>query len=867
MAYADDSSKGFLWEELYGKDALCTTNLQTGLVDRPCVANESSSARSLLTTSLRQSNTLKRFSSIALSAVKTRDGSGSNLSPPSFKPPPRVTLTDQKKESWLKDLANPSVSLRRLSRTIPHGFHGIYLLESCLAKRVPPMRATWLVRCIGANEMRAFKKRNVSLTARESKWLTEWTKDIFEFICSYLDLSRDMPADTSTRPNLHYIVRLVTALYNEQLLDRKTFSLQVIEQLPKCTISELPLLFLILDIHREDFAASKMLLEKLLPNLLNCADIISKDTTQFGNSPDLSASVLSLLDYYQKKCKHLLVLPTSLGRHGSSYMRGYQALSNLAKGSCAEGEYPYITCSQTTDVEKANSILACEILDSLDLPNDHRDVFLRFSELGRSAKDTVSEICSWATSRFRDDVSSVFVAVQLLKNAQNMTDMQLDIFKFFSTSYKADEHILAPLLICEMISAKVLALPLFFQRLLASGELSKTSGAKERAVYLCCLAGKNLPSKIRIWLEACAPESPEIIELGKTQSNRVRSWISRCVPTLLGLRSRLDDSGIIVQRMGLKNLDCRVREDLRSWISTELNSRNLGNIAPIEFAILSQILGDLNGFETLLGLLDHLIQRSDTELLETILISLMQYKRIWVVKDALEPLLKSFLLRLEQAKSGPSKLLIMLKLNDFIKELGGMSSFYSGVLRHNIDQSSVSLFRPREADSRMSLISAEHQNTFDVQERYFSSHEFWDSGLPGRQQLNLLLRDDCFANHFKWGAKSDIASIRDQANLFSLCLRTMDEDATPELFEWQRQLVNKIIDQQVDGSTSIVLLSCCCVTLGNLCTRLSIVAQSQIPPSSLEFNESLLFFFQCFCETIAFEDFVNQIVWHEKELH
>ena len=102
-----------------------------------------------------------------------------------FKPPPRVTLTDTKREAWLRDLANPEIPLRRLSRTIPHGIRGKILLDHCLAKVIPTSRAVWLAKCVGANEIRAFKRKGAGgafAVGGETKWIKDWTANVEQFI-------------------------------------------------------------------------------------------------------------------------------------------------------------------------------------------------------------------------------------------------------------------------------------------------------------------------------------------------------------------------------------------------------------------------------------------------------------------------------------------------------------------------------------------------------------------------------------------------------------------------------------------------------------------------------------------------------------
>lgn len=75
--------------------------------------------------------------------------------------------------------------LRRLSRTIPHGIRGKILLDQCLAKNVPIGRAIWLAKCVGANEIRAFKRKGTAAaiaSGLETKWVRDWTGSVQQFM-------------------------------------------------------------------------------------------------------------------------------------------------------------------------------------------------------------------------------------------------------------------------------------------------------------------------------------------------------------------------------------------------------------------------------------------------------------------------------------------------------------------------------------------------------------------------------------------------------------------------------------------------------------------------------------------------------------
>ena len=70
-----------------------------------------------------------------------------------IKVPGRVTLNEQKRENWLRELADDSGSLLKLSKNVPHGFKGEKLLETLVSRKIECSRATWYIRLIELNEI------------------------------------------------------------------------------------------------------------------------------------------------------------------------------------------------------------------------------------------------------------------------------------------------------------------------------------------------------------------------------------------------------------------------------------------------------------------------------------------------------------------------------------------------------------------------------------------------------------------------------------------------------------------------------------------------------------------------------------------
>ena len=176
----------FPWTGNHPEDQFSETAIRQGFFDKAQMTqNEMGSAKSSITPALKHKAGLQTLSSLFTSVLAQRRAHGQITSTSTFKPPPRVTVTDTKREMWLKDLANPEISLRRLSRSIPHGIRGKVLLDQSLSKNIPIERAVWLAKCVGANELRSFRRKGASGTfamGGEAKWIRDFTVCVEQFV-------------------------------------------------------------------------------------------------------------------------------------------------------------------------------------------------------------------------------------------------------------------------------------------------------------------------------------------------------------------------------------------------------------------------------------------------------------------------------------------------------------------------------------------------------------------------------------------------------------------------------------------------------------------------------------------------------------
>lgn len=137
----------FPWTGNHLEDQFSEPVIRQGYFDKAQMTqNETGSAKPSIFPALKHKSGLQTLSSLFTGVLAQRRAHGQITSASTFKPPPRVTVTDTKREMWLKDLANPTISLRRLSRSIPHGIRGKVLLDQSLSKNIPIERAVWLAK-------------------------------------------------------------------------------------------------------------------------------------------------------------------------------------------------------------------------------------------------------------------------------------------------------------------------------------------------------------------------------------------------------------------------------------------------------------------------------------------------------------------------------------------------------------------------------------------------------------------------------------------------------------------------------------------------------------------------------------------------
>ncbi|KAK5164339.1 RNA polymerase II mediator complex subunit [Saxophila tyrrhenica] len=262
------------WTGNHPEDVLTENVIKNGYFDSAKNTNnsESNSARASVWPNISQKNhqSLSMLSLLFSTVLEKRQHLGKCTAPSTFKPPPRVTVTDTKREAWLRDLANPDVPLRKQSRTIPHGIRGKLLMEQCLSKAIPLQRAVWLAKCVGANELRAFRRKGVSganAASGEAKWVREWTVQVEQF----LEFVISTCGQKDWKQRMDYAVKLATAFFVEKLLDADHYLDWIVSSMAGATLERLPIWLLMVQLYWKAITAyskrGKALAEGILEHL------------------------------------------------------------------------------------------------------------------------------------------------------------------------------------------------------------------------------------------------------------------------------------------------------------------------------------------------------------------------------------------------------------------------------------------------------------------------------------------------------------------------------------------------------------------------------------------------------------------------
>ncbi|KAI4675485.1 uncharacterized protein J4E88_007518 [Alternaria novae-zelandiae] len=560
----------FPWTGNNPEDNLSEALVKAGVSNKPQIMNESNTARPSLINNLKNKSGLSTLSTLFVAVLEKRQQTGRLQTPNTFKPPPRLTLRDSTREQWLHDLANPTIGLRRLSRTIPHGLTGKVLLEQCLNKHIPLPRALWLAKCVGINELRAHKRKGQAGTVT---WGRGWTSSVEQFIDGVISTI----GQGDWKPRITYALQLATHLYKEHLLDDDHFLDWIVNGLDTCPSERLFIWLLVVSISHYWTAVTccrrrgKRLAESLLTQL-----------DKIYRLEDLRPYI-AVLQYLENTIVRLLatrpaclLLPTAWARYcpllrnlaeRKNHAHVMQAIRRLELRNARLLRSP----KKVPSASQTPAGRVYRVLDSVDYSKPVRieDLSCDCMEIIADAPRLIGVLLQWACTYYRAGAHRIYLATRLLRRwnhlGADVYDGIVSHLRDMTWVATGDSNILFKI-VAELVRSKTFATGRYLQWLIATGstghntDLSSPQSWPLRLITEIPLSG--LPDQIRTLRSTLLRGTLHSAELEQRALGYAEHMISQTLPTLFGIYSttnKLNDEE-------LDKLSSTIKLELGIWL-------------------------------------------------------------------------------------------------------------------------------------------------------------------------------------------------------------------------------------------------------------------------------------------------------------
>ncbi|KAF2856579.1 hypothetical protein T440DRAFT_437396 [Plenodomus tracheiphilus IPT5] len=602
----------FPWTGNNPEDTLSEALVKAGISNKPQIMNETNTARPSLWSNLKNKSGLTTLSTLFVAVLEKRQQSGRLQVPNTFKPPPRLTLRDSTREQWLHDLSNPGTSLRRLSRTIPHGLTGKVLLEQCLNKNIPLPRALWLAKCVGINELRAHKRKGQAGTIT---WGRGWTSSVEQFMDGVIGAI----GQGEWKPRVTYALQLATQLYKEHLLDDDHFLDWIIHGLDSCPSERLFIwLFMVQISHYwTDITCCRYRGRRLAESLLNHLGKIYRldDTGPHSVVLLYLENTLTKLLATRPAC---LLLPTTWAKHSAQIKRLTERRTHpQMKQAIKKLEQRNIRLLQSAKMRSSTSRSPAgriyRLLDTASDTHPYRieDLSYECMEIISDATLLIAVVLQWACSYYREGVHRTYLTTRLLRRwshqGADVYDAVISYLRDMSWVGTGDLSIIFRI-VAELVRSKTFAAGRYLQWLIATGSLGHDSDLSSpdswpvRLITEIPLTG--LPDQIRTLRSTLLRGTAHAAEVEQQMLFRAEQQISLTLPALFGLY----DTSVNLTDLKLDTLSPTVKLELGIWLRgnvasyAEVNERvptkdpsieetaAVSLISPLEFHIVRSYL-------------------------------------------------------------------------------------------------------------------------------------------------------------------------------------------------------------------------------------------------------------------------------------
>ena len=603
------------WTGLHPEDILNEQVIKTGFFDKPPgpSQNESNSARQSIWPNLSQKNNiaLQTLSHLFTQVLDKRQGLAKCTAPSTFKPPPRVTVTDTKREAWLKDLANTNIPLRRQSRTIPHGIRGKLLMEQCLAKSIPLQRAVWLAKCVGANELRSFRRKGVSGSAAaqgETKWVRDWTISVEQFLESIADAC----GQENWRAKIDYAIKLVSAFYSEGLLDRDEYLDWLVRTFASASLATLPLWLVIVQIYWKGLVTIGRRSRKLASALLeHLHSVVEKKNTAFE---PLKARLQKLIIILATTANDCLILPHGWKKYqkllDQELPSSGQDLQNAKTNIVRRNERLAAPMGRTVESTRSPLLSLYLMLDNIDMDTDMGATPRRCLEFVSDTYELVRAVLHWSSTVYRCGLARIYIAAKIIAHlhaAGHDTNGAVLAYLQQPTSDLPPEAKDVWSVVGDLMSHDCFATGAYLQWIITSGAAFRPNKSSMATGLLASLPVEKMPKRLRNLRNTLLER---LGQCGDEESLIAKAKIT-IEQALAAPNERFGDN-----EHALSSLSGSAQLAVSNWMCRELlNSDGMSNLTSTTFGIMRGILEQFGDLRALAGLVEAALSTEDLRLL------------------------------------------------------------------------------------------------------------------------------------------------------------------------------------------------------------------------------------------------------------
>lgn len=491
------------WTGTHPEDVLTETVIKNGYSDNPKAnqQNECNSAKAMIWPQLSAKNhtALQMLAYLYNQVLEKRQALGRCTAPSTFKPPPRVTVTDTKREAWLRDLAKPDVPLRKQSRTIPHGIRGKLLMEQCLGKAIPLQRAVWLAKCVGANELRAFRRKGVSGPAAasgEAKWVREWTLQVEQFLDSVIALC----GQGEWREKMQYAVKLSTAFFSEKLLDMEHYLDWIVSSLAAASLDQLPIWIVLAQLYWKSLVAYGKRGKALAKGLLEHLHRIQEARSDV-HAP-LKLRLRKLIVVLAVSNRGCLVSPRLWSKYKALLTVPSTADGNLvtAMSEVARRNARIAEPSDVPDAKESSPLLRMyRVLDLVGLDVNIPSLATTCRTLVPDSTALITAFLEWASTLYRTGSARIYLAARLIAHVKaGGIDTDAIILQYLggagSVTPRSKQSLY--MVVIHLVRVDSFSIGRYLQWLITSGAGSSGDGESVASGLLAALPTAGLPAHL-----------------------------------------------------------------------------------------------------------------------------------------------------------------------------------------------------------------------------------------------------------------------------------------------------------------------------------------------------------------------------------